>query len=116
MAIQDGCVSGVDLSGVVHDNDLSLEGFSFLGWVILGVGGDVSSSDILDGQSLDVESYVVTGVGFQKLFVVHFDGLDVSDQSGWGELDGHTGLQDSGFDSSYGNCSDSSNLVNILKR
>ena len=49
MAIQDWGVSSVDLSGVVHDDDLSLEGFGFLGWVILGVGGNVSSSDILDG-------------------------------------------------------------------
>jgi hypothetical protein len=49
VAIKDWGISGIDLSGVVHDNDLSLEGFGFLGWVILGVRGNVSSSDILDG-------------------------------------------------------------------
>lgn len=49
VAIENWGISGIDLSGVVHDDNLSLERFGFLGWVILGIGGNVSSSDILDG-------------------------------------------------------------------
>lgn len=115
VAIQDWGISSVDLTWVVHDDDLGLEGFGFLGWVFLGVGGDVSSSDILDGQSLDVETDVVSWEGLQELFVVHFDGLNISNQSDWGELDAHTWLEDSGFDSSDWDCSDTSDLVDVLE-
>lgn len=115
VAIQDWGISSVDLTWVVHDDDLGLEGFGFLGWVFLGVGGDVSSSDILDGQSLDVETDVVSWEGLQELFVVHFDGLNISNQSDWGELDAHAWLEDSGFDSSDWDCSDTSDLVDVLE-
>jgi hypothetical protein len=33
---------------MVHDDDLGDEHLSVLSWVILGVGGDVSSLDIFD--------------------------------------------------------------------
>ena len=50
MAIQDGSVTGTDLTRVVEDDDLSVEGSGFLSGIVLGVGGDVSTTDILDGD------------------------------------------------------------------
>ena len=41
--------------------------------LVLGVGGDVSSLDVLNGDILDVESDVVAGNGLGQRFVVHLD-------------------------------------------
>jgi hypothetical protein len=62
MAIKHGCVTGTDLTRVVEDDDLSVEGSSLLGGVVLGVGGDVTTTDILDGDVLDIKANVVTRV------------------------------------------------------
>ena len=43
------------------------------GGLVLGVGGDVSSLDVLDGDVLDVEANVVAGHGLGQRFVVHLD-------------------------------------------
>lgn len=50
VAIQNGCVTGADLTRVVEDDDLSGEGSGLLGGVVLGVGGDVTTTNILDGH------------------------------------------------------------------
>mmetsp|Transcript_16754 Transcript_16754/g.37905 ORF Transcript_16754/g.37905 Transcript_16754/m.37905 type:complete len:525 (-) Transcript_16754:84-1658(-) len=115
MAIQDWAVSSADLSRVVHDDDLGDEGGGSLGWVVLGVGGDVSSLELLDGDVLDVESDVVSWNGLGEDLVVHLDRLDLSGQATWGEDDDHSWLDDSGLDSSDWNSSDSSDLVNVLE-
>ena len=73
VAIQDWRVSVADLSGVVEDNDLSGEVLSSAGGLVLGVGGDVSSLDVLDGDILNVEANVVAGNGLGQRFVVHLD-------------------------------------------
>jgi hypothetical protein len=41
-------VASTDLTGVVEDNDLSIEGSSLLGGVVLRVGSDVTTTNILD--------------------------------------------------------------------
>jgi len=48
VAIEDGSVTSTDLTRVVEDDDLGVEGGGFLGGVVLGVGGDISTADILD--------------------------------------------------------------------
>ena len=63
VAIQDWGVAVTDLTGVVEDDDLGLEGLGLLGGVVLGVGGDVTALDVLDGDVLDVKTNVVTGLG-----------------------------------------------------
>jgi len=50
VAIEDGRVTSSDLSGVVKNDDLSVERSGLLGGVVLGVRADVSSSDVLDGN------------------------------------------------------------------
>ena len=50
VAVEHGRVAGTDLTGVVEDNDLGGEGRGLLGGVVLRVGGDVATADILDGD------------------------------------------------------------------
>lgn len=115
VAIEDGCVTGTDLTGVVEDDDLGVEGSGLLGGVVLGVGGDVATTDILDGDVLDVEADVVTGVTLLELLVMHLDGLDFGGDVGGGEGDDHTGLDDTGLDTTDGHSSDTTDLVDILE-
>ena len=48
VAIQDWGVSVLDLSGMVHDDDLGKEGLNLSWGVVLGVSSDISSLDVLD--------------------------------------------------------------------
>jgi hypothetical protein len=115
VAIQNGRVAVSDLTGVVQDNDLGVELLGLLGWVILGVGGNVATTDVLDGDVLHVETNVVTGAGLGEGLVVHLDGLDLSGDVGWGEGDDHTGLDLASLDTANGDCSDTTDLVDILE-
>jgi hypothetical protein len=72
VAIQDGGISSANLTGVIEDNDLGIEGITALGGVVLGVSADVSTTDFLDGNVLDVETNVVSGQTLNQGFVVHF--------------------------------------------
>lgn len=116
VAIQDGSVTSTDLTGVVEDDDLSIEGVGTLGGIVLGVTGNVATTNFLDGDVLDVEADVVTGNTLNELFVVHFDGLDFSGDVGRGEGDDHTGLDDTSLNTTDGNRSDTGDLVDILER
>jgi hypothetical protein len=115
VAIEDWCVTGTDLTRVVEDDDLGVEGLGTLGGVVLGVTGNVATTDLLDGDVLDVEADVVTGDTLDKLLVVHLDGLDLSGDTSGGEGDDHTGLDDTGLDTTDGNRANTANLVNILE-
>jgi len=115
VAIQDGGVALLDLTGVVKDDDLRVEGNRLLGGVVLGVGGDVTPPDVLDGDVLDVETDVVAWDTLGEGLVVHLDGLDLSGDVGGGKGDDHTGLDDTGLDSADGHCSDTADLVDVLE-
>jgi hypothetical protein len=115
VAIKDWCVTGANLTRVVEDDDLSVEGVGALWWVILGVTSDVPSANFLDGDILDVEANVVTRNTFDELFVVHLDGLDFSGDVGGSEGDDHTGLDDTSLDTTDWNCANTGDLVHILK-
>ena len=98
VAVKDRGVAGTDLSRVVEDNDLGVERSGLLSGVVLGVGADVSSSDVLDGNVLHVETNVVSGKTLGDLLVVHLDGLDFGGDVGRSEGDDHTGLDDTDGD------------------
>jgi len=115
VAIQDGGITVLDLTGVVHDDNLRVERSNFFSGVVLGIGSDITSSDILDGDTLNVETNVVTGDGFGELFVMHFDGFAFSDDLGGSELDGHTGFNDTSFNSTDGDSTDTTDLVDVLE-
>ena len=48
VAVKYGRVASTDLTRVVEDDDLRGERRGLLGGVVLGVGGDVTTADILD--------------------------------------------------------------------
>ena len=114
VTIEDGAVAVGDLSGVVEDDDLGGEVRHTRGWLVLGVGGDVSSLDVLDRDVLDVEANVVSRNSLGERLVVHLHGLDLSGQHVGGEGDDHAGLDDTGLNTTHGDCSNSSDFVHIL--
>jgi len=115
VAIQDWRVTVSNFSWVVHDDDLSGESLGFLGGVIFGVRCDVSTSDILNGDVLDVETNVVTGSSFWKRFVVHLNRLDFSGNVDWGESNNHSWFDDTSFDSTDWHSSNTTDFVDILE-
>jgi hypothetical protein len=115
VAIQHGGIASVDLTGVVEDDDLGSEVFAAHSGIVLGVRGDVTTADILDRQVLYVETNVVTRSGLLESFVVHLDGLNFSGLLDGGEGDDHTGLEDTGLDTADGHCTNTTDLVDVLK-
>jgi hypothetical protein len=116
MTIQDGGVTRANLTGVVEDDNLGIEGSSLLGGIVFRVRGNVSTTDILNRDVLDVETDVVTRLAGLELLVVHFDRLDFSSNVAWGEGNDHAGLDDTSLDTTDGHRSDTTDLVHILKR
>jgi len=115
VAIKDWGVAVLDLAWVRHDDDLGLEGFNSLGGVLVGVGGNITSLDILDGNVLAVESDVVTWDSLSKGLVVHFDGLDFSGEANRTEGDKHVWLEDTGLNTADWDCADTTDLVHVLE-
>jgi len=115
VAIQDGCVTILDLSRVGHDDNLGGEGLASLGWVVSRVGGNISSLDVLDGHVFAVESNVVTRDSLGQGLVVHLDGLDFSGEANRGEGNDHVGLEDTSLDAAHGHCANATNLVHVLE-
>merc|ERR550534_2578142 len=115
VAIKDGAVAVGDLSGVVKDDDLGGEVSHTGGGLVLGVGGNVSSLDVLDGDILDVEANVVSGDSLGEGLVVHLHRLDLSGQHVRGEGDDHAGLDDTSLNTTHGDCSNTSDFVDILE-
>lgn len=116
VTIEHGRVSVGNLSRVVHHNDLSLERRHTRGGIVLGIRGDVSTTEILDGNVLDVEANVVSRDGLRKRLVVHFDRLDFSNNTSGGEHCVDTGLDDTSLNTADRDSSDTTNLVHILER
>jgi len=115
VAIQHGGVASMDLTRVVQDDDLSGEVFALSGGIVLGVTADVTTTDILDGDVLDVEADVVTRGGLLEGFVVHFDGLALSGDQVRSEGNDHAGLEDTSLDTADGHGTDTANLVDVLE-
>lgn len=115
VAIEDRCVTGTDLTRVVEDDDLSVEGRSLLGGVVLGVRSDVTTTNVLNGDVLDVEADVVTRLALNELFVMHLDGLHFSGHCGRSESDDHAGLDDTSLNTTDGHRANTANLVDILE-
>ena len=90
VAIKDWGVTSTNLTRVVENDDLSVERLSTLGGVVLGVTSNVTTTDFLDRDVLDVEANVVSGKTLNKLLVVHLDRLDFSGDTSGGEGDDHT--------------------------
>ncbi len=106
-------VSDSDDGGVVQHDDLSGEGLGNCGWVV-NRSSDVSSLDVVLGNSTNVESDVVSRLCFGHGLVVFLDGFDDTSDVGRLEDDLHVGGHDSGLDTADRNGSDTGDGVNIL--
>ncbi|CAI0542391.1 unnamed protein product [Linum tenue] len=104
-----------NLARVVHDDDLGCEVGSLLGRVILGVGGNEPTLEILDSNILHVEPNVVTRESLLESFMVHLNRLDLSRQPGGTKGNNHTGLDDTGLNTTHWHSSNTTDLVHILK-
>merc|ERR1719438_336858 len=100
---------------MIEDNNLGSKVRDSRCRLVLGVRGHVSSLDVLHGHVLDVEADVVSGHGLGERLVVHLDGLDLGGQHVGGEGDDHPGLDDARLNPTHGNCSNTSDFVNILE-
>ena len=85
VAVEDWCITGTNLARVVENDDLGVEGVGTLGRVGLGVTSNVTTTDLLDGDVLDVEADVISWKTLGKLLVMHLDGLDFSGDVGRGK-------------------------------
>jgi len=115
VAIEHRRVTLLDLTGVVEHDDLSVEALGLLGGVVLAIRAHVTTSDVLDGDVLDVETDVVTGHTSLELGVVHLYGFDLSGDVSRGKGDDHTGLDGTSLDSADRHSSDTTDLVDVLE-
>merc|ERR1719356_2252365 len=115
VAIKHRRVAVGHLSGMVEHDHLGGEVRNTSGGLVLGVGGDVATLDVLDGHVLDVEADVVAGDSLGQGLVVHLDGLDLSGKVDGGEGDNHAGLDHSSLNTAHGHCANASNFVDILE-
>jgi len=115
VAIEHRGVTLLDLTGVVEHDDLSVEALGLLGGVVLAIRAHVTTSDVLDGDVLDVETDVVTGHTSLELGVVHLYGFDLSGDVSRGKGDDHTGLDGTSLDSADRHSSDTTDLVDVLE-
>lgn len=115
VAVQYWAVSSGNLTWVVHNDNLSFEVISWLGWVVLGFTSNVTSSQFLGGYTFYVESNIVSWDSFSELFMVHFDWFTIGINFDWRESDCCSWLKDTGFNSTDWHSSDTWDFVNILQ-
>merc|ERR1719341_2004912 len=115
VAVEHWGVAVGHLAGVVQHDDLGGEVGNAGGGLVLGVGGDVASLDVLDRHVLDVEANVVAGDSLRQRLVVHLDRLDLGGEVDRGEGDHHAWLDHTSLHTTHGHCSNASNFVNILE-
>ena len=100
---------------MVHDDNLGIEFLGILSGVVSGIGSDVSSLDILDGKTLDVETNIVSGNSLRDMLVMHLDGFARSGGTERSETNFHIWLDDTSLDSTNWYSSDTGDLVDILE-
>jgi hypothetical protein len=116
VAIENWGITSTNLTRVVEDNDLGVERIGTLGRIVLGITSDITTTDFLDGDVLDVETNVVTWETLNKLFMMHLNGLDFSGHTSGGEGNDHAGLDNTGLNTADWHCANTTNLVDILER
>jgi len=116
VAIKNWSISSTDLTWMVEDDDLSVEGLGALGRIVLGITANVATTNLLDGDVLDVEADIVTRKTFNELFVMHFNRLDFSGHTSGSKGDDHTSFDGTGLNTTDRNSANTTDLVNVLKR
>ena len=116
VAIEDWSVTIMNFTWVTKDNNLSVERLNFEGSVNFGVRSDITSPELFDSDVFDIETNVITWDSLDKVLMMHFNRFDFRNQVGWGELNELLGFKDTSLDSSYWDCSDTRDFVDILER
>lgn len=91
------CISNIYQEKPIVDGadvHLGSEHGGLLGGVVLGVGGDKATLQLLDRDVLNVEANVVAGGSLGQRLMVHLHRLDLSRQAGRSKDHHHAGLQD----------------------
>mmetsp|Transcript_278 Transcript_278/g.324 ORF Transcript_278/g.324 Transcript_278/m.324 type:complete len:350 (+) Transcript_278:415-1464(+) len=105
----------MDLTRMVKNDDLSGEVSGTQWRVALGVTSDVSTTDILDGNILDIEANIVSRYSLGERFMMHLNRLDLSGDTTWSESHNHTRLQDTSLNTADWHGTDTRDLVDILQ-
>jgi hypothetical protein len=116
VAVKDRSIASADLTRVVENDDLSIEGVGTLWRVVLGVTGNVTTADFLHRDVLDVETNVVTWKTFDELFMMHLNRLDFSGDVSGGKSDDHASLDNTSLDTTNRDRANTGDLVHILER
>merc|ERR1712232_920242 len=111
VAVQDWSVTSTDLARVVQDDDLGVEAVAALRQVRLAVTSNVTTTDLLDGNVLDVVAWQT----LRELLVVHLDGLHFSGDTSRSEGNDHAGLDGTGLDTADWDSPNTTDLVDILE-
>merc|ERR1711992_498973 len=115
VTIQNRRITIANLTGVVKNNDLCCEVSTTSGWLILRIRSNISTLDVLNRDVLDVKSNVISWGSFWQRFVMHFNRFYFSCQSIGCEGYNHAWFDDTSLNTTYWNCSNTSNFVHILE-
>jgi hypothetical protein len=64
---------------------------------------------------LNVETNIVTRQTFNELLMMHLHRLNFSGDTSWSKSDNHSGLDNSCFDTAHRHCTNTTDLVHVLK-
>ena len=116
VAVENRRVALMDLTWVVHNHDLSSEPLCVFARIVLRIRGNEATTNLGDGDTFDVETYIVTWERLTEGLVMHLDALAVGSDSDRPERDLHAWLQYPALNSSSWYGSYSLDLVTVLDR
>jgi len=115
VAIQCGGITGADLVRVIHDDNLGDEFDSGSRGIILKVTTDITSADLINGDTSAAETNIGTWLSCFELLVMALNGLDFTLSTVRGEDNLGVGLQDTSLDSTTRDGTDTLDLVDVLE-
>lgn len=115
VAIEDWSVLVADLTWMIEDDDLSGEVLCFFSWVLFTVTSNMSTTNILNGDVLDIETYIITWVSFGKVLVMHLYGLNFGRHTVGCESYYHAWLDYSCLNTSNWHGTNARDLVDVLE-
>ena len=102
-----------DFAGMVEDHDPGAEPLSLLAGVLLGVGDDVATLDVLGVEALDVDANDFSGKGFGHALVMLLDGHGFVSRAGGADGDTHALPHDAVLDTADGNCAYTGDVIDL---
>jgi hypothetical protein len=81
MAIKDWSITIFDRTWVTEDNNLSDKVFSFSSWFIIKVRTYITSFDVFNRETFDIETNIITWNSLYQLGVMHFNRFNFSSET-----------------------------------